>query len=406
MTRYAQPKPWTAALVALSFTLLSACGGSDSDSSFILPTAEYVVTATAAPDFSAGGHSIVNAVNPRQASETLDASGSDLAIAAYGEYFYRIERFGVDTIRKYAATAPATSLWGENGFSTNDPGDFSANAYDMVFVNDSKAYLIRYGAAKAWVVNPSAETEATFKTGELDLSAYADADGNPEMESAVIVGNKLFISMQRYENFATQLTAYVAVFDIDTNTEIETGTDLTDAVMGIPLPVKNPQGMSYDPESEKIYLLAGGKLACGFCGDSGTPAEYTGGIISIDPNSYAINQLVDDGDDDNHPYGNLSQMAIVSNTQGYFIGYNAYQDNTLFRFNPSTGVVETDPIADLDGLDLSGLGVDREDFLWIGKGDLNTAKLIVLDTTTDLIDQEVSIPLNPQAIAFGEIPAP
>lgn len=392
------------ASLGLGLSVLTACGGSSSNPTLdiTVPSTQYVVAATAAADFSSGAHSIVSATPPRAAVNNQDASGSDLTIAANGEYFFRIERFGVDTIRKYLAAAPDSALW---EFSTNDPSDFSSNVHDMVFVNDSKAYLIRYGTTKVWIVNPSATSESEFKIGELDLTAYADADGNPEMDSAVIVGDKLFITMQRFENFSTLGTAYVAVFDTSTDTEINTGTDTTNGLNGIPLAVKNPRDIEYNADSGLIYVLAGGKLACGFCSPT-TPAEYTGGIISLNPATYATSLIVDDGDDSSHPYGNLSTLAIVSETQGYFVGYNAFQDTTLFRFDPSTGNVQATPVASLANMDLTDLGVDREAFLWIGKADNTAPGLIVLDTTDDSISETIGTELNPQSIAFGAIAAP
>lgn len=405
MTQYFESGWLRLAMLAIALPALSACHkSSDSDDDEegpLIITSQYAVSANAAADFSSGAHSIIGAEPPREASNNLDGSGSDLLVAAHKDRFFRIERFMSDSIRRYDATAPGTAQW---VFSTNDVTDtVSSNVHDMVFASPNKAYLIRFGSDTAWVVNPSAEQEADFKIGELDLSAYGGEDGVPEMDNAVIVGNKLFIAMQRFENgFCSIDTGYVAVFNINTDGEIDTGTDTVNGLKGIPLPVNNPRAMQYDPDTGLIYLLAGGTLENPFCGDEPIPASYSGGIVSIDPASYEVQMVVDDGDSDSHPYGNLSTLALVNGGLGYFIGYNGWQDTTLYRFDPSTGVV-AGAVAGYENQDLTTLGVDGESFLWVGRVTASNPGFSVLDTITDTEDQFVSTDLNPQNISFGEI---
>ena len=139
------------------------------------------------------------------------------------------------TLPRWHVNAPNTPIW---HFTTNDSGESDSNPYDLVFVNSTKAYLLRYGATKAWIVNPSATTQAGFKIGDLDLKAYADADGVPEMAKGVIADGKLFIILQRQDDFfCPSNTAYVAVFDVATDTEIDTGMG-EGGMKGIPLSIK------------------------------------------------------------------------------------------------------------------------------------------------------------------------
>ena len=73
----------------------------------------------------------------------------------------------------------------------------------------------------------------------------------------------------------------------------------------------------------------------------GDPYEYTGGIAAIDPETYLPKMVVDDdvldGEEMTHPCGAVRGMAIASTENGYFVGYNGWGDNTLYRFNPTTG---------------------------------------------------------------------
>jgi hypothetical protein len=217
-------------------------------------------------------------------------------------------------------------------------------------VNSTKAYLIRYGSTKAWIVNPSATSEAGFKIGELDLSAYADADGVPEMCCGVIANDKLFIVMQRLVDWCPTETPYVAVFDIATDTEINTGMG-SGAMLGVPLNIKNPGSVQYLPENNLVYVQGVGTYPGGSC----DPVyEYTGGIESLNPYTYATAVVLDDGTQELHPYGAISGMLIASPSKGYFVGYDGWGDNTVYAFNPTTGVV-SGAVTGLQNINISGM---------------------------------------------------
>ncbi|MCK4786130.1 MAG: hypothetical protein KAV87_20400 [Desulfobacteraceae bacterium] len=273
-------------------------------------------------------------------------------------------------------------------------GDPSSNPHGLVFLNSEKAYLFRYGTTKAWIIDPSTTTEAGFKIGELDLSSYADGDGIPEMETGVIVDGKLFIILQRLDRnaFWAPLNTYVAVFDTSTDTEIDTGSP--DAVLGIPLEVKNPLSIQYLEANDTIYVQG--------AGDFFTP-EYSGGIESIDPDTYDTSLILDDGD----PYGNISGMAIVSATKGYFVGYAGWGDTTLYTFDPSTGTVGS-AVSGLEHKNIAGMesGIypDKNNMLWVCNQ--TDARVDILDITTDTIDESVSTVLNPLRVVFCSGPAP
>ncbi len=330
---FTKPKRPTASLVSLALLLTLTLGS--------IPTQADSVKAKKIPDAAldhanrpmyvialkskAGGTTVLN--------NQFVSTNWEINVDRYGLYYYRLGRFMADKITKVAVDAPNTPIW---QYSTNDSGSTeSSNPYQLVFVNSQKAYLLRYGVAKAWIVNPSTTTEAGFKTGELDLSAYADADGVPEMVAGVIANGKLFVILQRLDSsFCPSNTAYVAVFDVASNTEIDTGLGSGD-MKGIPLSVKNPQSIQYLPENNTVYVQGVGSFP-GYCNPF---YEYTGGIETINPQTYATSVILDDGDEADHPYGVISGMLIASTTKGYFVGYDGWQDNTLYEFNASTGEV-------------------------------------------------------------------
>ncbi len=355
------------------------------------------VVATAAADYSSGAHSVIS-VNPvggpRTASNNLAATISDITVTAYGNFFYRIEKYFADNVTKFSIDAPATPIW---QYSTLDaPSDPTSNPQDMVFASGQKAYILRYGSTKAWIVDPSAADEAGFKIGELDLSAYDDGDGCPEMKSAVIVGNKLFIAMQRMTQAAypdpwLTNTAYVAVFDTDTDTEIDTGRGTGD-MKGIPVNIRNLGGIQYLAANGLIYVQGVGRYA----------AEYTGGIAVINPDTYGTQVILDDGDDTDHPYGNISGMAIVSPTRGYFVGYAGWGDNTLYSFDPSAANPVGTAVTGLENKNIAGMesGVytDVNGLLWVCNQ--TDHRVDILNTNTDAVDESIDTALNPIRVVF------
>ena len=355
-------------------------------------SAQTAVVATVAADWSSGAHSTISVDpvgGPRTAQNELFPTGSDITVSAYGKYFYRFERSGANNVTKFDINAPDTVIW---QFSTDEVGDTDSNPYGLVFVSSDKAYLLRYGSTKAWIVNPSTTTEAGFKIGELDLSSYADGDGVPEMAGGVIVGNKLFIILQRLEYYASTVTPYTAVFDTTTDTEIDTEIPNPDGVLGIPLDIMDPLSIQYLAENNTVYVQGIGSYF---------PVEYTGGIVSIDPDTYAAAMVLDDGTDADHPYGQISGMAIVSAAKGYFVGYDGWGDNTLYSFDPATGVVGSS-VAGLENKSIAGMesGVypDENDMLWICNQ--TNARVDILNITNDTIDESVSTSLNPLKVVF------
>lgn len=360
---------------------------------------QMAVVITTASDYSSGAHSVVSVDpvgGPRRVQNKLAPTQSDITVAGYGKYFYRLGRYKMDHITKFDINAPDKPIW---QYSVLGADKKSANPYDMIFVSHTKAYVLRYGSAKVWIVNPSATTESAFKIGELDLSAYDDGDGAPEMASGIIVDGKLFITMQRWDTSKgyggwNLNQGWIAVFNTQTDTEIQTGKG-NQQMKGIPLPAENPQGIQY--VDQMIYVQCAGSI--------GNPRKYSGGIVQIHPNTYETTLIWDDGNDDHHPYGNITGMSIVSSTQGYFVGYVGWGDNTLYEFNPSTGTLKGIVLESLlKGKNIAGMesGVytDKNGRLWVCNA--SDAEIIILNTRNNSLDERVSTELNPQKVIFVE----
>lgn len=390
-------------LPVLLYVLLSACSQEDSsalsDGNSTPPDPSDVhlaVVATVAADYSSGAHSLLTRKSTGEVviQNNLKPTDSDISIATHGDYFYRIGRaYGGNSISKFALDDPQTVIW---QYSVNDPAGtpaaaVTANPHDMVFASDELAYVLRYNKTTAWVVNPSADSEAGFKLGELDLSAYGGIDGIPDMDSAVIANGKLFIALQRLEGATYQPdnVSYLAVFDIATGREIDAGIP-GDAFKGIPLQVRNPTDIFYDKTSDRIFVLGSGSTL--------PPLKYVGGIEAIDASSYRSQLILDDGDDAYHPYGLFYQMAMLPPDTLFFVGYEGWQNNTLYRLNLGNGQVSPTSVPQLINGDIADLAVDSAGRLWVG--DSANAAIRFIDAATDSQITVISTGLNPAKIVL------
>ena len=136
--------------------------------------------------------------------------------------------------------------------------------------------------------------------------------------------------------------------------------------------------------------------------------DYTGGIVRINPETYQTTLIIDDGDEADHPYGNISGMVVVSPTKGYFAGYAGWGDNSLYSFNPSTGAVNGTVSDYLKNKNIAGMEAgaytDKNGMLWVCNS--TDSEIVVLNTADDSIDERIPTNLNPLKVVFCEETAP
>lgn len=385
-------------MLSVMLLALGACSDSNDESAFEPnPDTENVLVAiTVAPDFSSGAHAVIAADFPYTAQQNLAPTISDIAGDVYDQHFYRLERFQRDNVTKFALSDPATPIWQYSLKDTQD-GDVSPNPYQLVFVDNNQAYVLRYGSARVWRVNPQATSQNAFKIGELDLSAYADADGSPEPVAGVIVDNKLFIVLQRYEFFSTLLTPYVVVIDVITGQEIDTKQD-SDGLKGIPLPLKNPNDLQFSSATGQLWLSAVGQYA----GFNGEPPVYSGGVLSIDPNTYAVEVVVLDQAE----RGQTTGLAIRNAESAYLLAYQSFGQVSLYPFNPSSGTFvsnaagQAQAVPGFQGIDIRDLLLTADGDLWLGLVEGQNPQLVLLDAT-NRVSARVPLALIPNQLLLG-----
>ena len=386
----------TNTLAALALTIgLTGCGD-DSSSSPQDPviTENFGIIATAADDYTAGEVELV-AIEEKgmQASGGYFRGISDITVNGYGQHYYLIRKFNGDQVLKVDIENPGKEVWEASTLESGEQG--SANPYQIVFANEAKAYLLRYGKNEAWVVNPSANRAEDFFTGEtLDLSGYVPTTDNlggiVQMSAGVVVDGKLFITMQRLDsNYSPTNDGYVAVFDTTTDTEIETNASATDTMKGIPLIGRNPSNIQHVDGIGLVITNLGGFFA---------PFEGTS-LDVVDPETYQVSSMIPDADIDTQ----INDVVIISPTEGYILNYAGWQSISLQSFNPSEGATSLATVNNLTGMDFRDIELSPEGRLWLADATLSNPGVRVIDPSDNSQADFIETSLLPIAISFGTV---
>ena len=334
---------------------------------------------------------IIDTASPFTSQGGFNPGVSDTIVRAFEDNYYVIRRFMSDSIAAYNIADPTTPLY---EFSTNsDSEEVSSNPHDLIFLNSEKAYLLRYGSPVMWVVNPSATTIEEFMLSEIDLSAF-DTVGPPEATRGVIVGDNLYIIMQRLDGFAPTEPGYVAVVDTTTDTLIDPGTGAS--LPGIELPAFNPGDVSVDESTGTIFISAFGDFGAF---DGSRPSALTGGVVALDTTDFSAEQLVDDNDGT----GRIINVEITSASRGYIVTSASFASTSLDQFNPVTGQIEALGIAGLTDVDIRDLAVGPEGNLWVAVADPVAPRVVIINPADNsLVSDGIATTQNPTSLAFTE----
>jgi hypothetical protein len=367
-----------------------------------LDTPSLALVQTIATDFSSSQVAYLD-----YATQTVDdgfyaKTQSDYSINVYQTDVYHIGRFFIDTISKYNTDDASTEIW---TYSTQDDSDSTTrNPYTLVSLSAEKAYLIRYGSDKVWIVNPQATDFENFKIGEIDLTSYVPENntaGTPSPSAAVISDEKLFVVMQRLDdNFSSTNAVYLAVFDTATDSEIETNADTTDSVMGIPLLGLNPLENSVRAFEDKVYITTRNSFSAVSVDQSL--------IEEVNTNDFSLSTVLSAADITNNSTKYIQSTAIVSDEKGYFFANETFfgpyrEESTLYQFNPSTGEISDETVLDIDTNSIGFIDIDAAGFLWVSVREDAAPGVEIIDTKTNspLINR-LETQLNPGVIRFIE----
>jgi hypothetical protein len=265
--------------------------------------------------FSTGSCSTIALDGSYEVTKDVASIHSDAVARYYRGYIYVINRLFADSIQ---------ILDPDNGFAV--VREFStgalSNPADVAFAAPDKMYVSRNGSNALWIMNP----QTGAQTGSIDLSQFADADGLCEMYYMCLVGERLFVSVQRLDedNFWLPVgDSYVAVIDVNTDALI----DVDPAAPGVQAIALD----NADPFSEIQLEPWSGTLYVGGVGEWGL---LDGGVEVVDPAAMASAGSMFS---ESAAGGDILDVEVVGEHVAYCIIQNTAFDTELIMFDPSTG---------------------------------------------------------------------
>ncbi len=303
---------------------------------------------------------------------------ADAVVRAYRDKVYVINRLGRDNVIVLNSRDLKTPL---TQYSTGN----GSNPQDMAYISERKAYISRYGHAQLLIANPVTGDSL----GAVDLSAFADADGLPEMSQLALYNNRLFAACQRLDRdqgFVPTDASVIAVIDVMTDQVVDVDVN-TAGVQGIVMAGKNPADAVQ--RNDKWILSAV---------DAFTDLT-DGGIEVIDLANLRSDGIVID---ETALGGNPGSLAMVSHNGGYVVVSDENFANAVKRFDLATQSVSSG-LGGLSGGFIPDLGGFRERLYVLDQGSFSDpiSGVKVFDVNTArLIAGPISTGLPPLSIAF------
>ncbi len=316
-------------ILAVSVLLLANSSSAQSDL-FVITT-----------DFSTGSTAFL-AANAAAAEVNLLGIHSDAVGHYHDGRVYIVNRLGQDNILVLDAMDLRTPL---TQFSVGN----GANPHDIEIVAPDKAYVTRYDAASLLIVNPQDGAEL----GQIDLSAFADADGLPEVSQIVRVADRLYLSCQRLDRnsgWGPADVSYLIVVDLATDTLVDVDPD-AEGVQGIALSVANPNSMAVIGEQIAVGVVVGF-------------GDRAGGVEIVDTvTSRSLGLAVSEED----LGGDITSMVLVDQNRGYAVVADENFANSVRPFELSGGNVGA-PLENISGGFIPNLAVDGDRLIVADRG--------------------------------------
>ncbi len=282
-------------------------------------TSAFVVTS----DFQTGAFAVFPLLQPDAVARDVERIHSDAVARTHAGLVYVINRLGGDNVQAIDPAMGYATRWQcsvENG----------SNPHDLAFARPDKAYVTRYERREILIVDPTTGADcAGFVRGTVDVGSLADGDGIPEMDQAVVVGDRLYVTLQRLDRrnfFLPSDHSLIAVVDVATDTLVGsirlTGTN----------PFAESVGLAPDPETGTIMLTEVGTF--GRIDDGGVErVDLAGGT--------ALGFFVTEGD----LGGNVTDVVIVDPHHAYAILLDQIGASRLIRFDPTARTVTSTLVA-------------------------------------------------------------
>lgn len=258
-------------------------------------------------------------------------------------------------------------------FDAFDPelGAARANPLDVAIARDGSLWITRSFLKSVLVLEPDGTRRAT-----IDLSSFADADGNPDMSAIAIVDSTAYVALRRLTSgFDPVERSTVVAIDVTTHA----------AAPFVELPAKDP-GAEFRARGGALWISCiGGPLS--------SPPNQEAGLVRIDLATRTATNVLDVA----AAGGFVTAFDFADDQTGFAIVASYADDNptALRRFDPTTGVLE-EPFAATAGYTLWDVAVVRgTDLLLVADRNEESPGLRVLSQTTGIREGFVPTQLPP-----------
>ena len=289
---------------------------------------------------------------------------TDVALTSEGGRVYVIERFGKDGVIVLDADSPEVPL---ANYSVGN----GTNPQDLVLDTDgTRAYVTRLHTPNLLVVDAASGDSV----GTVDLSAYADADGAPEMSDIVHDDDGVAVLLQRLDTSGP----WWSPADAGLVVKLTGGS----VAYGVTLTIQNPEAMIGTDGT--LYVVGGAW---------GDPA--TTGIDRVDMGARTATRITEGSALRGHP----AKIAKVDGAnRAWVVVAQAWPMGAVYQIDLATGAV-TDSLAGV--VSPSGIAIDDENRLIVCDRNADAPALFVFDAVTgERVQGPIDTPLPPDLVVM------
>jgi hypothetical protein len=239
-----------------------------------------------------------------QARRLVDPSGRERIFTLHATQGLVVER------DRNGGTVKAWPIYDAGG----EPG--RANPRDAAFASDGTLWVTRHGVSSLARLNLK---DGTFT--KIDLKAFADDDGVPDMSAITIDGETAYVALRRLEGGVGTTKNDSTIVAIDTNTLVPRAF--------VTLPAKNPIDRFRRRGSVLWISCIGGPI--------GEVPDRNAALVRIEPATSTAKVVMDE----KAAGGFVTAFELVDDVTGYAIVAEFGGDNptSVVRFDPSRGAV-------------------------------------------------------------------
>lgn len=346
------------------------------DPSCAAATETLTVATTASCDFATGGVGTFALDPPAASSHALGTVSADAVVRTAAGRVFVLNRYGADNVQELDSDAGMATLWQCSVGNGSNP-------HDIVIVSEDLGYVSLYDSKDLAIIDPSPSSDCSdFVQGTLDLSDYADADGFPEMDQMLLVGDTLLVVLQRLDRgsmFAPASNG--ALVAIDTATSTVTAS----LELSITNPYAETKGLVYDEATGLVYLAGPGTFFSDL-DDGGIEAVAVDGLVSqgVLMNGTALG-------------GDLTDLVLVGSSRAYAVVAGGDFANSLVEIDLNKGEVSA-TLATSDYL-FSDIEMTESGRLWLADRDCSDPGLRVFSLADN--GETTTAPLYPGLSPFS-----